>query len=199
MTSDQPHEHPSGESPRIIRRHPTGPIPEPDDTRTGYVAQPAREDEPTGLIRPTPTEDAPTGLIRPAAEAEDDASAVPTANTAVATVAVSIVSGWATAVIATDLITGWWSSDRLFCVALGFLTLVFSASTVTGVILLLRRRRIGCYLVAVGAVVALLIFAGLFIAGAKVAWPVYAMPVLPVASIVLALLPNTRRWSSSGF
>ncbi|WP_337454474.1 hypothetical protein [Mycobacterium xenopi] len=114
--------------------------------------------------------------------------------TAVATSAVSFVSGWATAVVATDLIAGWWRSDRLFCVAVGFLALVFALATVAGVILLLQRRGLGRYLIAAGAVVALLTYGGIFIAGARVAWIVHTLPVLPVASVVLALHPRTKRW-----
>ena len=53
----------------------------------------------------------------------------------------SIVSGWATAVVATDLITGWWHTDRLFCVAVGFLALLFAGTTIAGVILLLFAGR----------------------------------------------------------
>jgi uncharacterized membrane protein len=41
----------------------------------------------------------------------------------------------------------------------------------------------------------LLIFSALFIAGARIAGPVYAIPVLPVATVVLTLLPATRRWA----
>ena len=108
------------------------------------------------------------------------------------TAVVSILSGWATAVIATDLITGWWRTDRLFCVAVGFLTAVSAAATIGGLILLLLRRRLGRLLIVVGAVVALMIFAGLFVAGAKLPPVVYAIPVLPVASVVLALLPADR-------
>jgi hypothetical protein len=106
-----------------------------------------------------------------------------------------MVSGWATSVVATQLITGWWSTDRLFCAAVGFLAFVFAASTISGVVLLLRRRPLGRFLIAVGAVVALLAFGGVFIAGAKIPWAVYAIPVLPVASAVLALLPATKRWA----
>ena len=109
---------------------------------------------------------------------------------------VSILSGWATAVIATDLITGWWASDRLFCVAVGFLTGVFTAATVGGLIALLLRRRMGRWLVVVGSVIGLLIFASLFVAGAKLDPVVYAIPVLPLLSIVLALLPATKRWAA---
>ena len=113
------------------------------------------------------------------------------------TAVVTIISGWATAVIATDLITGWWRSDPLFCVAVGFLTAVSAAATIGGLILLLLRRRLGRLLIVVGSIVALLIFASLFVAGAKLEPVVYAIPVLPLASIVLALLPATRRWSRS--
>jgi hypothetical protein len=39
------------------------------------------------------------------------------------------------------------------------------------------------------------VVASLFVAGARVAWVVYAIPVLPVAAIVLSLLPATGRWA----
>ena len=120
----------------------------------------------------------------------------PSPRTAVAACAVSIISGWATSVVATDLIAGWWKSDRLFCIAVAFLALVFALSTVSGVIMLLQRRPIGRYLIAVGAVVALLTYGGVFIAGARVAWIVHALPLLPLASVVLALHPRTKRWLS---
>ncbi len=96
--------------------------------------------------------------------------------------------------VATDLIAGWWKTDRLFCVAVAFLALVFATATVSGVILLLQRRPVGRYLIAAGAVVAVLTYGGVFIAGARVAWIVYALWVLPVASVVLAFLPRTKRW-----
>ena len=122
----------------------------------------------------------------------------PSPKTAVATAVVTILSGWATAIIATDLITGWWASDRLFCVAVGFLTGVFAAATVGGLIALLLRRRLGRWLVVVGSVIGLMIFASLFVAGAKLEPVVYAIPVLPLLSIVLALLPATKRWAIRG-
>jgi hypothetical protein len=112
----------------------------------------------------------------------------------VAASAVSIVSGWATSVVATDLIAGWWRTDRLFCIAVAFLALVFAITTVSGVILLLQHRPSGRYLIVVGAVVAVLTYGGVFIAGARVAWIVYALWVLPVASVVLAMHPQTKRW-----
>jgi hypothetical protein len=118
----------------------------------------------------------------------------PSARTAVAACAVSIVSGWATSVVATDLIAGWWKTDRLFCIAVAFLALVFAVATVSGVIMLLQRRSLGRYLISVGAVVAVLTYGGVFIAGARVAWIVHALPLLPVASVVLAFLPQTKRW-----
>ena len=121
-------------------------------------------------------------------------SAPPNPVAASATATVSILSGWATAVIATSLITGWWQTDELFCVAIGFLTAVSAAATIGGLIALLLRRRIGRLLVVVGAAVALMIFAGLFVAGARLPQIVFAIPVLPVASIALALLPATGRW-----
>jgi hypothetical protein len=118
----------------------------------------------------------------------------PTARTAVAASAVSIVSGWATSVVATDLIAGWWETDRLFCIAVGFLATVFAITTVSGVIMLLLRRPVGRYLVVAGAVVAVLTYLGVFIAGARVAWPVHTLPLLPIASVVLTMLPETKRW-----
>jgi hypothetical protein len=40
-----------------------------------------------------------------------------------------------------------------------------------------------------------MIFAGLFVAGARLPPIVYVIPVFPVASVVLALLPATGRWA----
>jgi hypothetical protein len=145
----------------IIRRHPTGEFPAIAEPQTSYIPR----------ARPIAVGAPRTALANPRA--------------AIATAIASILSGWATAVIATDLITGWWRSDRLFCVAIGFLTAVSAAALISGLIALLL----------VGAVVALLIFAGLFVAGAKLSPLVYAIPVLPVASVLLALLPATRRWA----
>jgi len=45
-----------------------------------------------------------------------------------------------------------------------------------------------------GAVVAILTYLGVFIAGARVAWIVHTLPVLPITSTVLTLLPRTRAW-----
>ena len=119
----------------------------------------------------------------------------PSGRTAVAAAAaVSIVSGWATSVVATDLIAGWWRTDRLFCIAVAFLALVFAITTVSGVILLLQHRPVGRYLIAAGAVVAVLTYGGVFIAGARVAWIVYTLWLLPVASVALAFHPQTKRW-----
>lgn len=118
-------------------------------------------------------------------------------KSAMATAVLSIVSGWATAVIATDLITGWWHSDRLFCVAVGFLTTVSAAASIAGLLALLLRRRMGRLLIVVGSVVALLIFASVAVTGAKPHPVTYAIPILPVMSIVLALLPATKRWATS--
>ena len=131
-----------------------------------------------------------------AAAAPSTAAVGRTATTAIAACVVAMLSGWATLVVATDLITGWWDSDRLFCAAVGFLALVFAGSTITGVVMLLRRRSWGPYLIAVGAVVALLAFGGVFLAGARIPWLVYGIPALPVLSAVLALLPSTRRWAA---
>ena len=96
--------------------------------------------------------------------------------------------------VATDLIAGWWRTDRLFCIAVAFLAIVFAATTVSGVIMLLQHRPLGRYLIVAGAVVAVLTYGGVFIAGARVAWIVYLLWVLPVASVILALHPKTTRW-----
>jgi cytochrome c-type biogenesis protein CcmH/NrfF len=58
--------------------------------------------------------------------------------------------------------------------------------------MLLRHRPIGRYLIAAGAVVAVLTYGGVFLAGARVAWIVYTLWVLPVASVVLAFLPQIK-------
>jgi membrane-bound acyltransferase YfiQ involved in biofilm formation len=118
----------------------------------------------------------------------------PSDRTAVAACAVSIISGWATSVVATDLIAGWWRTDRLFCIAVAFLALVFAGTTVSGVIMLLQRRSISRYLLMAGALVAFLTYIGVFIAGARVAWVVHLLPILPIATVVLVLLPQTKRW-----
>ena len=99
--------------------------------------------------------------------------------------------------VATDLITGWWQSDMLFCVAVAFLTAISAAALIAGLIGLLLRRRVSRLLVVVGAVIALLIFSSLFVAGAKLPPVVYAIPALPLATIVFALLPATGRWNRS--
>ncbi len=187
---------------RIIRRQPSGPLPQPDEPRTSIIRR-----APTGPIphvpddRTTnipPVEEAPTGLIRRAAPVAVPARPVvvdvSTGRSAIAASAVSIVSGWATGVVATDLITGWWGTDRLFCLAVGFLTLLFAVTTIAGVIALLLRRSVGRYLIAFGAVIALLTFGSVFVAGARIPLAVYLIPVLPLASLVLALHPSTRRW-----
>lgn len=97
--------------------------------------------------------------------------------------------------VATELIAGWWSTDRLFCVAVGFLALVFAVTTIAGVIMLLLRRHLGRYLVMTGSVVALLTYLGVFIAGARVSWLVHVLPLLPITSLALAVLPETKRWA----
>jgi len=198
-------------SPHIIRRQPSGPIPKPDlaapradDTRTSIIRRaptgplPTAAGDQTAYIPRPPLDEAPTGLIRRAepvsVPARRDFVDVSTGRTAIAASAVSVLSGWATAVVATDLIAGWWRTDRLFCIAVGFLTLLFAVSTTSGVILLLLRRSVGRYLIAFGAVVALLTFGSVFIAGARIPWPVYLIPVLPLAALVLALHPSTKRW-----
>jgi hypothetical protein len=160
---------------------------DPDDSRTSYVGPPVGEDSQTSYIpRATPVAVGPSGAGRPNPRA------------AIATAIASILTGWATAVIATDLITGWWRSDRLFCVAVGFLTAVSAAALIAGLTGLLLRRRMSRLLIAVGSVVALLIFSSLFVAGAKLPPVVYGIPVLPLGTLVLALLPATRRWARAG-
>ncbi len=187
---------------RIIRRAPLS---------TSSQPQPASTDPPTwghrplagDIIRRHPTGEIPTAhddlspRARPVAVGP---SRTPAADPkpAIAAAVVSIVSGWATAVIATDLITGWWGTDLLFCIAVGFLAAISAAATIGGVIALLLRQRVGRLLIVVGAVVAMLIFTSLFIAGAKLPGLVYAMPLLPLASIGLALLPDTARWGRTG-
>ena len=94
--------------------------------------------------------------------------------------------------VATDLIAGWWKTDRLFCIAVAFLALVFASTTISGVIMLLQRRSLGRYLIAAGAMVAVLTYGGVFIAGAHVAWIVYWLWVLPIVSVVLAFLPQIK-------
>ena len=181
---------------RIIRRAPLSAPSQP---------QPTSSDPPTSIIRRHPTGELPTAA-EPATRYIPRATPVAVGpprgqradpRSAIATAVVSILSGWATAVIATDLIAGWWATDLLFCVAIGFLTATSAAATIGGLIALLLRRRMGRLLVVVGAVVALLIFAGLFVAGAALPGLVYAMPLFPLASIVLAALPDTARWSRS--
>ncbi|CAN5623843.1 hypothetical protein BH11ACT6_BH11ACT6_36280 [soil metagenome] len=189
----------------IIRRTPTGSLPVQRPPQPGRPPQPERPPQaerppqpelrpeaPTGLIP-----EAPTGLIAPLpAPPTVEPEPVPASSvSAIVTCAVAILSGWAVSVVATDLITGWWQTDRLFCLGVGFLTFVFAFSTISGVITLLLRRAVGRYLIATGALVALLTFGAVFIAGAKIAWPVYLIPVLPVLSVVLAFLPGTGRWS----
>ncbi|MBX7450733.1 hypothetical protein GR927_22345 [Mycolicibacterium sp. 3033] len=182
---------------RILRRAPLN---------TGSQPVPSATEPATSIIRRHPTgelpaaAEPPTGLIpraQPIAVGPPRTPRVP-ARSAIATSVVSILSGWATAVIATNLISGWSATDPLFCVAIGFLAAISAAATIGGLIALLLQRRMGRLLVIVGAAVALLIFAGLFVAGAALPALVYAMPVLPVASIVLALLPETARWGRSG-
>lgn len=169
-----PEPNPSEESrTRIIRRAPTGPVPTIAETQTSHIPR-----------------EAATGRAIGSSAGETSP------RTAVAACAVSIVSGWATSVVATDLIAGWWRSDRLFCTAVAFLALVFALTTVSGVILLLLQRPVGRYLISAGAVVAFLTYLGVFIAGARVAWVVHTLPLLPLASVVLALHPRTKRWLS---
>lgn len=178
----------------IIRRHPTGEIPI-SDPQTSIIRR-----HPTGDFPTMAAVEPKTGYIPRATPAVvgPPKAAEPSPRPAMATAVVAILSGWATAVIATDLITGWWQTDRLFCVAVGFLTAISAAALIAGLIGLLLRRRVSRLLIVVGAVVALLIFSSLFVAGAKLPAIVYAIPLLPLASIALAVLPSTGRWARSG-
>jgi hypothetical protein len=167
----------------IIRRQPTGALPILDEPRTTHIDAQHPEQHTTYIPR-----------ARPVAIKRRRA---PTPRFAVATAVLAIFSGWATAVIATDLITGWWASDRLFCVAVGFLTVVSAGALIGGLIALLLRRRMARLLVVVGSVIGLMIFASLFVAGAKLAPVVYVIPALPVLTILTTLLPSTGRWAKS--
>lgn len=180
----------------IIRRTPSGAIPVVDAPQTSVI------EPPTGLIA---AEDPATTFIpaaAPAPAAAPDPVSAPTPGpkpppgpfAACATATACILSGWATAVIATSLIAGWWRTDPLFCVAIGFLAAVSAGATIGGQIAVLLRHRTGRMLVVVGALVTLVIFASLFVAGAKLPPIVYAIPVLPITSMVLAMLPVTGRW-----
>jgi hypothetical protein len=183
----------------IIRRHPTGAIPVADDA-TQMVGHP----DATEMLGQPETQLAPsegqTGYL-PRARPTAVPPTHPTAanpRPAMATAVLAILTGWTTAVIATDLVAGWWRTDRLFCVAVGFLTAIAASALVAGLIGLLLRRWVSRLLVVVGCVVALLIFSSLFVAGAKLPAIVYAIPLLPVITIVLAALPSTGRWERSG-
>ncbi|WKG02441.1 hypothetical protein [Mycolicibacterium sp. HK-90] len=191
---------PAADDPKtsIIRRHPTGAIP------TAGSAEPQ-----TSLISGLTVSEAQTGLIgqvgdgtatgyvpraRPVVIPRSAASTDP--RTAIVAATLAILSGWATGVIATDLIAGWWRTDRLFCVAIGFLAAISAAATIGGLIAMLLRRRMGRLLVVVGAVIGVLIFGSLFIAGARLHPVVYAMPALPLAAILFTALPSTGRWTA---
>ncbi len=178
--SSEPSDQFSAPRTGIIRRQPSGPLPAIDESRTTHIG--------TGP-------DQHTSYIPRARPVAIKARRAPNPKTSVATAVMAILSGWATAVIATDLITGWWQSDRLFCVAVGFLTLVSAAALISGLVALLLRRRMARLLVVVGSVIGLMIFASLFVAGAKLDPVVYAIPVLPLLTIVLALLSATARWA----
>lgn len=174
------HDPPSDSRTRIIRRAPTGPIPITPDSPTTHFSPQSAPDRAGSRVGRTGYAGVPP--------------LEPTDRTAVAACAVSIISGWATSVVATDLIAGWWRTDRLFCIAVAFLALVFAGTTVSGVIMLLQRRSISRYLLMAGALVAFLTYIGVFIAGARVAWVVHLLPILPIATVVLVLLPQTKRW-----
>lgn len=195
---------PAAEEPHtsIIRRHPTGAMPsaghaEPQTSLMSGLAGNSADEPQTGLIGRA-DDDTSTSYVpraRPVIIPRTSGSTDP--RTAIVAATLAILSGWATGVIATDLIAGWWRTDRLFCVAIGFLAAISAAATIGGLIAMLLRRRMGRLLVIVGAVIGLLIFASLFIAGARLHPVVYAMPALPLTAIVFTLLPSTGRWSAS--
>ena len=56
------------------------------------------------------------------------------------------------------------------------------------------HQPLGRHLIIAGAVVAILTYLGVFIAGARVAWIVHTLPILPITSVVLTLLPRTKDW-----
>ncbi|MCA4725750.1 hypothetical protein FKW78_19645 [Mycolicibacterium fortuitum] len=186
----------------IIRRHPTGAMPsaghaEPQTSLMSGLAGSSADEPQTGLIGRA-DDDAGTSYVpraRPVIIPRTSGSTNP--RTAIVAATLAILSGWATGVIATDLIAGWWRTDRLFCVAIGFLAAISAAATIGGLIAMLLRRRMGRLLVIVGAVIGLLIFASLFIAGARLHPVVYAMPALPLTAIVFTVLPSTGRWCAS--
>lgn len=193
---------PTGADPQtsIIRRHPTGESPVLNDPPTQMVGHPDATEmlgQPETQLSPSESQTGSIPRARPTAVAASRPTP-PSPRPAMATAVLAILTGWSTAVIATDLITGWWRTDRLFCVAVGFLTAISAAALIAGLIGLLLRRWASRLLVVVGSVVALLIFSSLFVAGAKLPAVIYAIPLLPVAAIVLAVLPATGRWERSG-
>lgn len=200
--------HTSDDEPKtgLIRRAPTGAIPIPDAPPTSIIrrtptgAIPVADAPQTSIIEPAATGLILSGLVEPDAPGSANAAAPskpkpsPGPVAACATATACILSGWATAVIATSLIAGWWRTDPLFCVAIGFLAAVSAGATIGGQIAVLLRHRTGRMLVVVGALVTLVIFASLFVAGAQLPPIVYGIPVLPITSMVLAMLPVTGRW-----
>jgi len=174
---------------------------EPLARRAENTDEPLSDDTRTSIIRRQPlpdSDESATGIIRPVPQRIPGPPRSPSNATAVAASTSAILSGWATSVVATALIASWWRTDRLFCVGVGFLTAVFGATTIAGVVGLLLRRRVGIFLSLVAAVLALLIFSGIFIAGAHMAGVVYAFPVLPVTTIALSIAPATWRWTKPG-
>lgn len=106
----------------------------------------------------------------------------------------ALIGWWATSVVTTDVIASWWHSDRLFCIAVGFLSVASAGTTVSGVMLLLLRQPLGRYLLLIGAGIALLTFGSLFVAGARLPWIVHTIPVIHLGAVVAALHPATLRW-----
>lgn len=181
-----------------IRRQPTEPIPTaviPGTVIPGTaVSETSASEARTHIIRRAPVEQlAPSAASAPR-QSTDRQSTPPTV---IAAAVAGILSGWATAAVATDLISGRWPESRVFCLAIGFLTVLFAATSVPGVVLLLMRRPLGRYLVAFCCAVALLTFGALFVADTELAWPVHLVPALPLAALVSALHPSTRRWMSA--
>lgn len=197
----------SGEHTRILRRAPAQAAEEPSERGSDGTGSETRiiRRAPTGAIPVVPAEVAAarSSLVEPSGDVAEGPSLTrsslvePSGLTAQAAAVTAMLSGWPTSVVATNLIAGWWDGDQLFCVAIGFLTCVFAAATIVGVLFTLRRRSWGPYLLTAGALVALLMFAGVFVAGARLEPVVYAVPALPLATVLLALLPSTRRWAAT--
>ena len=164
--------------------------PEAPGTHNGPVGSPSRiiRRAPTGAI-PVVTEDPEI----PASPGTDHTPR-PSPHAAISACVLALIGWWATSVVTTDVIASWWHSDRLFCIAVGFLSVASAGTTVSGVMLLLLRQPLGRYLLLIGAGIALLTFGSLFVAGARLPWIVHTIPVIHLGAVVAALHPATLRW-----